>query len=738
MEEYTEFIKTGDKAQIDSWLAQVDAAYAAGATKISDIFYDSLIRIYEIRFGPRLVVGTKATKNEVPLPIAMMSLNKIMKDKELQSFINKNPGPYVVMDKINGASGLYEIIGGKQSFYNRGDGTVGSDLTYMIPYLKLPLLPFDVHVKGELVIYKADYLPFQEEYKTNLAMSNGLINSQSADPAKLALFHFIAYDISFPSNQNIELKMSQSIEYLAKYGFLIPYAIVSATLSTEGLSKVFAQRRNDAPYEVDGMVIVTDKPIKYEERLIRENPKYAVAFKEYTDVADAVVNHVEWEASKHRQIKPVVKIEPVNINRKTIKSATGFNAKWIVENKVGPGTKLIIADNTIPYIMTVIEGTQPQMPPENVYPPGSWQWNETGVDIVLLEDNDEVKIARIYEFFSKIGAKYVGETTLAKFYRAGFNSVKKMIETPAETFLAAGIEGVGQGIVTRVVNSIRDTLPQASIAQIMAGSNEFGHGFGERKLNAILRTYPNILDMNPTVEQISDIDGFADKTAERFVEGLPKFRAFLNDIPLLNQIVRRQMVGSPLVGLPAAGLPMVTPPPILSPLPALVPPVLSPLPVLAPVAPPVLSPLSVLTGVAPILSPLPAVTPVKAPVVVTQPPVYQVQQPAVYQTPVIQQQPRLQIQPVPVYQVVQQPVQRQPAAGASLAGISVVFTGFRDKQLENIINARGGSVKTSVSKKTDYVIVGGKKGEGAAKETKAIELGVPVVNIAEFKAMFGL
>nr|MBA3551218.1 hypothetical protein [Patescibacteria group bacterium] len=361
MEEYTNFIKTGQKEQIDAWLTQVDAAYAAGATNISDTFYDSLIKIYEIRFGPRLVVGSRPTKNEIQLPIAMMSLNKIMKEKELQSFIQKNPGPYVVMDKVNGNAGLYEIKNGVAALYNRGDGTVGTNLSYMIPFLKLPLLPFDVHVKGELVIYKKDYEPFQEEYKTNLSMINGLLNSQSADPAKLSLFHFIAYDISFPSNQNIELKMSQTVEYLVKYGFSIPYVVVTPTLSLEGLSKLFAQRRNEALYEVDGLVITADRLITYQERLIRENPKYAVAFKEYTDVADATVDHVEWEASKHGQIKPVVKIEPVNINRFTIKSLTAFNAKWIVDNKVGPGTKLLITHNTIPYILDVLQGTQPQM-----------------------------------------------------------------------------------------------------------------------------------------------------------------------------------------------------------------------------------------------------------------------------------------------------------------------------------------------------------------------------------------
>ena len=643
MEQYTNFIQTSPKEAIDKWLDEVDIAYATGVSGISDTVYDELIRQYEKRFGVRTVVGYKPTRNEVLLPIAMMSLNKIMKDKELSNFTSKNVGPYVVMDKINGAAALYEISNGNIRLYNRGDGTIGTDLTHMVPYLKLPVLPFNVHVKGELVIYKNDYEPFQEEYKTNLSMINGLINSQSADPAKLALFHFIAYDMSFPTNQEIELKTSQTLEHLAKYGFTIPYAVVVNQLSIEGLSNLFKIRRRDAPYECDGLVITSDRPINYQERLIKENPKYSVAFKEYTDTAEAIVDYVEWEAGKTGMIKPTVKIHPVTINRVTIKSLTAFNAKWIVDNNVGKGARLLITHNTIPYILEVLQGTTPQLPPVEIYPEGSWRWNETEVDIVLLEANDEVKIAQIYEFFKELGAKYVGETTLAKFYFAGFNSIKKILETSREEFLAARIEGVGEGIIDRMIKSIQEVLPHASLAQLMAGSGAFGHGFGKRRSQAILDVYPNIFDVTPTLDQVIGINGFAQKTAERFLEGLPKFRLFINNIPILLQIVR---------GTLRPVTPLVLPVRIASP--------------------------------ARVISPA------------------NVQRPE-----------------------------------RSIAGKSVVFTGFRDQALEKAIVSQGGDIKTGVSKKTNYVVVGGVKGQGSAKETKAQELGIPVLNIAEFRAMFG-
>ncbi len=649
MEQYFSFVKTGNKDQIDPWLAQFDAAYTAGNQAISDETYDRLISTYESRFGKRTVVGAPPTHSEVKLPIAMMSLDKVMKEKELQSFIVKNPGEYVVMDKVNGNAGLYEVIAGKSRLYNRGDGSTGSDLSHILPYLNLPILPFDIHIKGELVVDKKDYEPFKEDYKTNLSMVAGLLNSQSADPQRLKLIKFVAYDVSFPSNQNIELTMLQTLEHLVKYGFRIPFCATVKTLSIEWLSAFFKQQKANQVYDVDGMVVVVNRPIKYSERLVRENPKYAIAFKEYGETAVATVSHIVWEASKHRVIKPVVKVEPVTINSFTIKSLTAFNAGWVWDNKVGPGTKLLITHNTIPHILDVVERTEPQMPPEDLYPPGSWEWNETHVDIVLLEENDEIKIARIYEFFKQIGAKYWGETTIAKLYKGGFTTVKMMLESSKEDFLSKNIDGIGDGIIERMIKTREEALPMVDLAVLMSASCCFGMGFGQRRLKAITDAYPNILDMNITIQQIVDLDGFAQKTAEKFIEGLPVFKKFLDEIPLLQKVLSGKLSGE-------------------------------------------------VNNV------------VKTPVNTN----------------------------LPAVKLVAPTTTTNNRSKEDVRGKSFVFTGFRDKALENTIQSLGGDVKTGVSKKVNYVVVGGVKGEGSAKEKKAMEYGIPILSLEELRVMFGL
>ncbi|MDW8314744.1 MAG: NAD-dependent DNA ligase LigA [Rhodovarius sp.] len=80
-----------------------------------------------------------------------------------------------------------------------------------------------------------------------------------------------------------------------------------------------------------------------------------------------------------------------------------------------------------------------------------------------------------------------------------------------------------------------------------------------------------------------------------------------------------------------------------------------------------------------------------------------------------------------------------PAAESPLAGKAVVFTGtlatLSRQEAEARAEAVGARVTKSVSRKTDYVIVGSDAGSKAAK---AAELGIPILTEAEFRAMAGL
>lgn len=67
-----------------------------------------------------------------------------------------------------------------------------------------------------------------------------------------------------------------------------------------------------------------------------------------------------------------------------------------------------------------------------------------------------------------------------------------------------------------------------------------------------------------------------------------------------------------------------------------------------------------------------------------------------------------------------------------LYGKQIVFTGFRNPELEKKIEALGGEVGNTLSKKTSILIMK-EKGSGSSKEKKALDYGVEVITVEEFE-----
>jgi DNA ligase (NAD+) len=79
---------------------------------------------------------------------------------------------------------------------------------------------------------------------------------------------------------------------------------------------------------------------------------------------------------------------------------------------------------------------------------------------------------------------------------------------------------------------------------------------------------------------------------------------------------------------------------------------------------------------------------------------------------------------------------REQSAPKTLAGLTVVvtgsLTGFSRDEAKEAIVTRGGKAAGSVSKKTDYVVVGDNAG---SKAEKAEQLGVPILDEDGFRRL---
>jgi NAD-dependent DNA ligase len=255
-------------------------------------------------------------------------------------------------------------------------------------------------IRGELIMSKNNFKTIADKMANARNAVSGIINTKKPDAKMLSLIDFVPYWVLSP-----QLKISEQLKYIEKKDFTPKsvYYELFDKISLNDLSEKLIDGRKNYKYEIDGIVIIDDSKIYSQE--VGSNPSYGFAFKQLlTDqIAESTVVDVIWEVSKDKYIKPKIKINTVELLGSEITFATAFNAKYIVDNNIGPGAivKIVKSGDVIPYIQEIIkpsETLKPKMP--NM----KYIWNDTKVDIIADElDEDtmnKIIIKKLAYFFS--------------------------------------------------------------------------------------------------------------------------------------------------------------------------------------------------------------------------------------------------------------------------------------------------------------------------------------------------
>ena len=502
--------------------------------EFNDFQYDILKDLIAEIEGKNYIhsIGSKVREddNRVKLPVWLGSLDKIKpEDKnKLNNWIAKNNFEnYIVENKLDGVSCLYECKKGNVKLYTRGDGSIGADITHLLEYIKnIPKVKIDIMIRGELIMKEKT---FKSKYSDTVAnsrnMISGLVNAKSL---RIGLYDvdFVAYEII--SNEDYQSNPSKQFNMLEHLGFqVVSNKIINKTeLNVEKLSEILIYNKSLYEYEIDGIIIQPDE--KY-IRNLKDNPKYAFAFKINTFV-EAIVEGVEWNISKYKLLKPRIKIKPVNLNGVNINYASGSNAKNIFDNSIGKGAvvKLTRSGDVIPYIFDVIKAAEfPDMPTI------SYKWNENKVDIIVEDDENNISdIKMISSFFSGMGIKNISDSTVEKIYNAGYKTLKSILKAKKEDFQK--IDGFQKTLSEKIYNNIHNGLQNITLDLLIGSACVFGEGIGRKKVKSLLDNFPDILEINMSekdmIEKIKNIEGFSDKTAEKIVNNIDKVKKFLKDI----------------------------------------------------------------------------------------------------------------------------------------------------------------------------------------------------------------
>jgi NAD-dependent DNA ligase len=534
---------------------------------LSDTTFDILQNILKERAPSSSILKDIGSPVElvgkVPLPFWMGSADKIKpSSKELERWISKYKGPYLISSKLDGLSGLLVITSHQTKLYTRGDGKFGQDVSRLLDYITIPKLTIGsgiTAIRGEIIIKKSIFnTKYKEFYPKARSLIAGMVNSsvkadsKSFKPEIAKQMEFIAYEVISYDNKTFTFK--QQFDFLIKNGFTsAKNELINTSLSSDILSSKLLEFKETDDYEIDGIIIADSS--KWYPRNESGNPDYIVAFKMSLEDQKRItkVVDIEWNASKHGILKPTVIFEAVEIGGDTIRRATGFNASFINENNLNIGSKIVIikSGDVIPYIAEVSSKMDVALMPDKKGI--KWKWNDSKVDAILLNAKDDINviIKRIAHFMKTLGVVGVSEGVITRLYEAGYVSLVNILNVPIDSI--ASISGFSLKSATNIYKAIHSiTDKPINLPLLMDASNCF-EGFAIKKLELLTSNIPHILDKSPNTSAIIAISGFSDISANKILQALPDFKKWLNehsmlkwelveqsipkDLKMLNQIV---------------------------------------------------------------------------------------------------------------------------------------------------------------------------------------------------------
>lgn len=537
---------------------------------LSDKTFDILETILKERYPDSELFKTIGApianlEDKVKLPYYLGSLDKVKPgEKVLTKWLKDNEGSILISEKLDGLSCLLIIEKGsgngaggadvsgvsggtggsdgniKMKLYKHGDGYEGQEITNLLENVnkgklnikeieKLLSIHKHIAIRGEIIIknnvYETKYTKLYPKARSLIA---GIVNSKKPDSKIVKDIDIVFYEWIAPDTLTYE----NQFKYLKKIGVLCANYKLFASLTETQLPELLMDFKKESLYEIDGIILSNNT--KSHTRVTSGNPKYSVAYKMALDdqIATTTVLNVEYNISKHGTLAPRIQYKPITIKGDNHQYTSGFNMKYIVDNKIGPGTEIQIikSGDVIPYIYKIIKcSTSAQMPDESI----KWHWNETNVDAIVddMETNDDVRVKRIISFFAVMKIAGVGEGVVNKLVNAGYEEVKTILELTPDVI--AAIDGFQLKSATNVYNSIHKVIdsPQP-LERVMMASNVFGLGLGEKKFKMILNSISHFFKTwqkgKITKADIMKVEGFSDKSSDVFMKGMPKFIEWLD------------------------------------------------------------------------------------------------------------------------------------------------------------------------------------------------------------------
>lgn len=335
-----------------------------------DQLYDELASLEEktgliLAQSPTQSVGYEAV-DELPKErheSPMLSLGKTKSREELADWLNGQKG--LLSWKLDGLTIVLTYRDGKLfKAVTRGNGEVGEVITPNArTFVNLPLqIPFqgELILRGEAVISYEDFEHINAKiedvdarYKNPRNLCSGSVRQLNSHITAQRSVRFFAFALVKADGADFENSREKQFEFLKQQGFeVVDYRPVTAETMHEAV-EWFEQKIADYPIPSDGLVLLLDD-IAYGDALGRtaKFPRNAIAFKWADETARTTLREIEWSASRTGLINPVAIFDPVELEGTTVSRASVHNISIVKELQLGIGDTITVykANMIIPQI----------------------------------------------------------------------------------------------------------------------------------------------------------------------------------------------------------------------------------------------------------------------------------------------------------------------------------------------------------------------------------------------------
>ena len=510
--------------------------------------------------SPTQRVGNSLNSDFVTVPhlVSMLSLENSYNPQDLVDWYNRLKGladhqkvSLSAEPKYDGASIslIYEndfLVRGA----TRGDGSAGDDITTNIRQIgSIPLSARfseygieKIEIRGEVLLNKENFKKYNEalaeEGLTPLAnprnAAAGSLRMKDPAAVRKRKLEAILYHVSFIQlnkkgiEQYSELLNTHSgiLQMLSECGFRTPVndkRVFDTIEEVVAFCLEFEHRRDELPYEIDGMVIkVNEIEIQQQVGSTTHHPRWAIAYKFKARQATSKLINVEFQVGRTGSITPVAKIAPVHIGGVTVGSVSLFNEGIIEEKDLRLGDTVIVerAGDVIPYIVKPLTelrtGTEKKIIfPTNcpvcddtlIKPEGEAVWRCVNI-------NCEAQVVeRIIHFVSKdaMDIRSFGEANVKKFYGEGIISTIPSIYSIDFERIAL-LEGFKKKSIDNLRSAIENSKKQ-NLNRLIYG---LGIRYvGETTAKTLAKSVDTIFDLkNFTIEDFQQLKDIGGKVAE--------------------------------------------------------------------------------------------------------------------------------------------------------------------------------------------------------------------------------